>query len=46
MLSRPARVAQLTALEFRPDVVRRCAKLLAPLAVTAVDKQASALLLQ
>ena len=37
---------QPTAEEFRPDVVRRCRSLLAPLAVTAVDKQASALLLQ
>lgn len=39
-------VLQPTAEEFRPDVVRRCSTLLAPLAVTAVDKQASALLLQ
>jgi hypothetical protein len=35
-----------TGEEFRPDVVRRCRTLLAPLAVTAVDKQSSALLLQ
>ena len=39
-------VVQPTAEEFRPDVVRKCRTLLAPLAVTAVDKQASALLLQ
>ena len=39
-------VARYTGESFRPDVVRRAKKLLAPLAVTAVDKQASALLLQ
>ena len=39
-------VVQPTAEEFRPNVVRQCRTLLAPLAVTAVDKQASALLLQ
>jgi hypothetical protein len=33
-------------IKFRPDVVRKCAKHLGDLAVMAMDKQASALLLQ
>jgi hypothetical protein len=39
-------VVRYTGEAFRPDVVRRVKKLLAPLVVTAVDKQVSALLLQ